>query len=116
MLSSAVVGIGAGIGALFLCAACFVVFQIYKRKREHNREIAEIEQGFPHVSSTIYADTRVMWRMGHACIYRNDTSTTAFRAGQQSSSSSFHLPRRADTDNMELSWTKTKDRTHAFQC
>jgi hypothetical protein len=48
MLSSAVVGIGAGIGALFLCAACFVVFQIYKRKREHNREIAEIEQGFPH--------------------------------------------------------------------
>jgi hypothetical protein len=48
MLSSAVVGIGAGVGALFLCAACFVVFQIYKRKREHNREIAEIEQGFPH--------------------------------------------------------------------
>lgn len=48
MLSSAVVGIGAGIGALFLCAACFVVFQIYKRKREHNREIAEIEQGFPN--------------------------------------------------------------------
>ncbi|KAI4782273.1 hypothetical protein E4T52_02788 [Aureobasidium sp. EXF-3400] len=48
MLSSAVVGIGAGVGALFLCAACFVVFQIYKRKREHNREIAEIEQGFPN--------------------------------------------------------------------
>lgn len=48
MLSSAVVGIGASIGALFLCAACFVVFQIYKRKREHNREIAEIEQGFPN--------------------------------------------------------------------
>ncbi|THX48565.1 hypothetical protein D6D06_09028 [Aureobasidium pullulans] len=47
MSSSAVVGIGAGIGALFLCAACFVIFQIYKRKREHNREIAEIEQGFP---------------------------------------------------------------------
>ncbi|KAK6004762.1 hypothetical protein QM012_008624 [Aureobasidium pullulans] len=47
MSSSAVVGIGAGIGSLFLCAACFVVFQIYKRKREHNREIAEIEQGFP---------------------------------------------------------------------
>lgn len=46
-MSSAVVGIGAGLGALFLCAACFVVFQIYKRKREHNREIAEIEQGFP---------------------------------------------------------------------
>ncbi|KAI4848096.1 hypothetical protein E4T44_04133 [Aureobasidium sp. EXF-8845] len=48
MLSSAIVGIGAGIGALFLCAACFIVFQIYKRKREHNREIAEIEQGFPN--------------------------------------------------------------------
>ncbi|KEQ74725.1 hypothetical protein M436DRAFT_80191 [Aureobasidium namibiae CBS 147.97] len=48
MLSSAVVGIGAGIGALFLCAACFIVYQIYKRKREHNREIAEIEQGFPN--------------------------------------------------------------------
>jgi hypothetical protein len=48
MLSSAVVGIGAGVGALFLCAACFIVFQIYKRKREHNREIAEIEQGFPN--------------------------------------------------------------------
>ncbi|KAG9594944.1 hypothetical protein KCU77_g8209, partial [Aureobasidium melanogenum] len=47
MSSSAVVGIGAGVGALFLCAACFIVFQIYKRKREHNREIAEIEQGFP---------------------------------------------------------------------
>jgi hypothetical protein len=47
MLSSAIVGIGAGIGALFLCAACFIVFQIYKRKREQNREIAEIEQGFP---------------------------------------------------------------------
>lgn len=46
-MSSAVVGIGAGVGALFLCAACFVAFQIYKRKREHNREIAEIEQGFP---------------------------------------------------------------------
>ncbi|KAI4731901.1 hypothetical protein E4T49_00061 [Aureobasidium sp. EXF-10728] len=46
-MSTAVVGIGAGIGALFLCAACFVVYQIYKRKREHNREIAEIEQGFP---------------------------------------------------------------------
>ncbi|CAD0109451.1 unnamed protein product [Aureobasidium uvarum] len=46
-MSSAVVGIGAGISALFLCAACFIVYQIYKRKREHNREIAEIEQGFP---------------------------------------------------------------------
>ncbi|CAD0092315.1 unnamed protein product [Aureobasidium vineae] len=46
-MSFAVVGIGAGIGALFLCAACFVVYQIYKRRREHNREIAEIEQGFP---------------------------------------------------------------------
>jgi hypothetical protein len=48
MLSSAIVGIGAGIGALFLCAACFVVFQMYKRKREHNRGIAEIEQGSPN--------------------------------------------------------------------
>ncbi|KAI5237496.1 hypothetical protein E4T42_09219 [Aureobasidium subglaciale] len=47
MSSSAVVGIGAGIGALFLCAVCFIGFQIYKRKREHNPEIAEIEQGFP---------------------------------------------------------------------
>ncbi|KAI5236006.1 hypothetical protein E4T43_08873 [Aureobasidium subglaciale] len=47
MSSSAVVAIGAGFGALFLCAVCFIGFQIYKRKREHNREIAEIEQGFP---------------------------------------------------------------------
>lgn len=58
MSSIAVVGIGAGIGALFLCAACFVLLQIYRRKREHNREIAEIEEGFPPAQPIEVAHTQ----------------------------------------------------------
>jgi hypothetical protein len=115
MLSSAIVGIGAGIGALFLCAACFIVFQIYKRKREQNREIAEIEQGFPDARPVEI--TQLQQGPGACQVpFRDDKSSTAFRTGQQSYASSFHLSGRADTSRMELPWTETENRTHAFKC